>query len=291
MNRFSNIQIALGASVVLHAVTLMTVGVGLDLGWWDRADVQEIDKAPLVFDLEQPEKPREVVETPETAEAEPPEEADLLSDKNTRWRNPETDPSLPVDRAFARGDQEVYDYRQTLDEPSGDVRVNAGQDPLEPAPTESWASRSAAEEFHRDLLVTPPKRRGRNQPRREESTRVRYDNQASRALDLGAFSLNTYAWEWAPYLLRLKRKVEPNIYPPPAFYRLGLISGQTVLRFKIMPTGDMRDLTLIDYQGHETLMQTSMRAIEISVPFEPLPEDFPKPYLEITARFNYFIQE
>ncbi|MFQ5772553.1 MAG: energy transducer TonB, partial [bacterium] len=92
-------------------------------------------------------------------------------------------------------------------------------------------------------------------------------------------------------MLALKKKVEHNIFPPPAFIRMGIISGETLLRFKIYPNGEMKDLEVLEYKGHETLMQTSVRAIEISAPFAPLPSNFPEAYLEVTAKFHYFIQK
>ena len=68
---------------------------------------------------------------------------------------------------------------------------------------------------------------------------------------------------------------------------MGLFSGQTFLRFKIYRDGTLRDLELLNYRGHKTLMETSMRAIELSVPLQKLPPDFPKEFLEVTAQFDY----
>jgi outer membrane biosynthesis protein TonB len=115
------------------------------------------------------------------------------------------------------------------------------------------------------------------------------DQRQTRAPQLGSFSLDTYEWNFAPYMLWLKQRVQGNIYPPPAFTHMGLISGQTLLRFKIHRDGSLRDLELLNYRGHKSLMETSMRAIELSVPLQKLPPDFPKDYLEVTAQFDYTI--
>jgi hypothetical protein len=115
------------------------------------------------------------------------------------------------------------------------------------------------------------------------------DNTASRAPELGSFSLNTYAWEYAPYLLWLKNRIQRNIHPPPAFTHMGIISGQTILRFRLSREGTLENLELLDYRGHKSLMETSVRAVQVSVPFRPLPRDFPEAFLEITARFDYVI--
>ena len=100
----------------------------------------------------------------------------------------------------------------------------------------------------------------------------------------------TYEWDFAPYLLELKRRIRRNIFPPIAFTRLGMISGVTLLRFKIYPDGQLRDLKILGYEGDRSLMETSQTAVEISAPFPDLPSDFPEPYLEVTGKFLYLIK-
>ena len=90
-------------------------------------------------------------------------------------------------------------------------------------------------------------------------------------------------------MIWLKRRIKSNIYPPPAFTHMGLISGQTKLQFRIETDGRMKILELLDYKGHRSLMETSLRAVELSAPFRQLPLNFPEPYLEITAEFEYII--
>jgi hypothetical protein len=92
-------------------------------------------------------------------------------------------------------------------------------------------------------------------------------------------------------MLELKRRVQRNIHPPSAFKDLGLISGETLLRFKIYPNGMLKDLEILNYQGHKSLMITSSNAVEISAPFPPLPREFPEDYLEVTGKFIYFVQK
>ncbi|HLG41495.1 MAG TPA: energy transducer TonB, partial [Chitinophagaceae bacterium] len=116
---------------------------------------------------------------------------------------------------------------------------------------------------------------------------ARHDNQDSRVEDWGAFTLNTYDWEFAPYMLQVRRTVNGNVYPPPAFLRMGIIDGKTLISFKIYPNGEVRELKVVKYVGHRTLMETSYKAIEVSAPFPPLPSDFPLPYLEIHYSFHY----
>jgi outer membrane biosynthesis protein TonB len=108
---------------------------------------------------------------------------------------------------------------------------------------------------------------------------------------MGGFSLNTYQWDFAPYMLWLKNHVQRNIFPPAAFTRMGIISGNTVLRFRISRDGVLQGMELAGYEGHKSLMETSVRAIQLSAPFRALPKDFPEDYLEVTAHFEYTIRK
>ena len=149
-----------------------------------------------------------------------------------------------------------------------------------------YFAQTSTSEFSRDELIKS--QRG-NPGASYRQPKIRYDNRVSRVEDIGGLSFNTYNWDFAPYMLALKRRVEGNIFPPAAFTRMGLISGETLLRFKIYPNGQMRDLELLEYEGHETLKETSLRAIELSAPFGQLPENFPEPFLEVTGRFLFHI--
>ena len=111
--------------------------------------------------------------------------------------------------------------------------------------------------------------------------------------DYGNFSLSTYAWDYAPYLYILKERVRRRWFPPEAF-NLGLVSGRVIIRFKIMPTGELRDMEVLSYRDndvpYQSLVESSRNAILSSSPFPPLPEDFIHPFLEITGTFYYQIQ-
>jgi TonB family protein len=106
----------------------------------------------------------------------------------------------------------------------------------------------------------------------------------------GALSFNTYDWDFAPYMLAMKRAIESHLFPPYAFTHLGLVSGNNVVRFTVMPDGRIRGLEILGSDTHFSLDRTSVRAIESSVPFLPLPKDFPEEYLEVTAHFSYVVR-
>ncbi len=116
-----------------------------------------------------------------------------------------------------------------------------------------------------------------------------FDNPGSASATIGGISLNTTDWDFAPYLLDLKRRIKQNWIPPLAFTALGAIHGYTWVRFRIYPDGRMDDLSVVETEGHDSLHRSSVNAIKGAAPFRPLPKGFPENYLEITFGFYYLL--
>lgn len=257
------------------------------LGWIFLA-AEKVAAAPAVIELTFDEdKPREVVETPESARRdETTPEPKYASDKNAVAQNREAPADLPLGEAYAQGLSEADDL------PAQQHQPTPQQESPSPANQQNNDDASAnaqpepfyfgASSFRRELLTS-------SNPQTETQTSAGRNNQASRSPELGDFSLNTYDWDFAPYMIWLKRRIQENIYPPPAFTHMGLISGKTQLRFRIYPDGSLQTLEVIKFNGHESLMRTSVRAVQLSAPFRKLPGNFPEPYLEITGQFEYTI--
>lgn len=256
-----------------------------------------VEAEPIVFDLQQPNLPREVIETPDDAKVvEQQKKANFLSDKNALARNPETNPNLDIGEPFARGIFETHDLpankgiqgqQQQMPE-TGEAAKTEGAAEKEPPsePTEKSVETDVSA-IYREYERQRQERM--KQGVQEHVPTVLHDHQVSRALDTGGLSFNTYNWNFAPYLLALKNRIRRNIFPPAAFTHLGIINGETVLRFKIYPNGQLKDLEILQYTGHDSLMRTSSNAVEASAPFPELPSDFPEPYLEVTGKFMYLI--
>lgn len=298
MNSKAKKQVIL-LSILLHilVLALWDTAIRLDLARLvPIAAATPAQAAPLVFDLQQPDIPREVIATPDDARITPdPQRADFLSDKNAVARDQEPAPSLPITgEPFSRGDLASHDLPAPPPSPERDVPAQAAQ------AERSAATRPEAEtagDTEREIAdagrVAPPGRMPPIEPRKPfqlDLPGVAHDQQEARAGEEGGLSFNTYDWDFAPYMLGLKQRIGRNIFPPLAFSMLGMIDGNTMLRFKIYPDGRLADLELLAYNGHRTLMETSRSAITISAPFPALPADFPKPYLEVTARFTYFVK-
>ncbi len=271
---------ALLASLLFHVFAYLFTSMGITflrllqlLPAAVASTTEEHPKPPMVF---------EVVETPNSARREKaPDETKYASDKNAAAQNPEAPQDLQLGSAYSKGELADADATTKALTPSSqdEPHVETRKQTSEPAASYNFTGPA----FHREFLMGQPAPTSRA----SSAHTVLRDNRSSRAPLLGSFSLDTYEWNFAPYMLWLKKRVQNNIYPPPAFTHMGLISGQTFLRFKIYRDGSLRDLELLEFRGHKTLMQTSMRAIELSVPLQKLPPDFPKDYLEVTAQFDY----
>lgn len=242
-----------------------------------------------------------VVETPESARrASAPEETEHRSDKNAAAQNPYAPPNLPFGKPFVTGSLPNADAPPSPEALAGQAQRSASPEAArDGASSETAATKdvtegrpvlaSSASNFRREFLTGGPY----FLPEQSGgiSTEAGMDNTQSRAPDLGGFSLNTYEWDFAPYMLWLKNHVQRNIYPPPAFTHMGIISGRTVLRFRISRNGKFLGMELIGYDGHKSLMETSVRAVQLSAPFRELPPNFPKDFLEVTAHFEYTIRK
>lgn len=276
----------------------------LFLSFWDgaiRLDLSSVlpeapppQSAPLVFDLQQPEPPREVIATPADARTtDRPQKADFLSDKNALARNQEPAPHLALkDEPFSRGDLASHDL---LPQPPSPKQDNAARPETEPAPEKKNATETvdlpSDEDAPATAAVKPESAAGARTPFQLKLPGVPHQQTEARAAEDGGLSFNTYDWDFAPYMLALKERISRNIFPPLAFTKLGMIDGDTMLRFRIYPDGRLGDLELLGYTGHHSLMETSRFAVTASAPFPGLPPDFPKSYLEVTAKFSYFVKK
>ena len=241
-----------------------------------------------------------LVETPESARLQkPPRQAAAVSDKNARAQNRKTPQDLPEGEAFAPVKSDVFAQGGPEGVETGKTVVPPAGAPLTPTPPQPSASEEQKELPKPDGQMpsvlrrfAPPKfsREAIGQPMQPQiQPRAGGGRQDSKSRFIGDFSLNTYAWDYAPYILYMKRRMASNLYPPPAFTRLGIIHGSVVLHFKVMPNGEVRDLEVESYDCHPSLVETSLQAVRNSSPFKPLPRDFPEPFLELRWTFMYVV--
>ncbi len=209
---------------------------------------------------------------------EKPEDTDLLSDQNSRAKNPEMSDqvgalpksqgnvnlpdysSRPTFKNFQAFQSKTFNRQALIGESAQRQEMD---DPAEKAEAPAQQSRFKL---------------GANQMMKQKKFSVE---------DIGAISLSTYKWEWAPYVNAFKNKLYQVWFAPPAYYQLGLIHGYTIIRFTIDRDGQLIDFAVLKQVGHKSLEVASSEAIKAVFPFIPLPEDFPEENLTITAKLIY----
>jgi hypothetical protein len=215
----------------------------------------------------------EVVETPDFLPDEKPEaETNLVSDKNTRAADEEPPTVNSLDIPYSPGEFifKMHELPESEKQEAGGAEtpeVDLGDLAEAGGPGESGAQQDYEIPAHS----------------------VAFQNLVSSLSRHGGMSFNTYAWDFAPYMLAMKRKVEKNLHPPYAFTHMGMVSGTTLVRFTVHRDGSVSGLTILGSDAHFSLDRTSVRAIELSMPFLPLPADFPEDVLEVTAQFSYLL--
>jgi hypothetical protein len=102
----------------------------------------------------------------------------------------------------------------------------------------------------------------------------------------GNYSLNTYEWEWAPWMTHFQNELYRHWMAPYA-YRLGVISGITVIKLVIRKDGRVESMEVLETEGHQSLHDASEAALKAFAPYWALPDNFPEEYLVITIGLHY----
>ena len=275
--------IAFVLSAILHILFL--IFFKFDLLLFDMAeDVERIpDEVTVIFPENKPaEIPRQIVENINENE-EIPTESDLLSDRNSRAANPEIS-DLTANQPRSEGNVPIPNL----------TNPNLTTNPSQFLPSKRFSKDALrkSDYANRDEKFFKSKQEDITKSMKsasvnQQTTNNIYNQKKFSADLLGNITLSTYAWEWAPYINALKRKLHSVWFAPVAYYRLGLIHGYTDIRFTISRDGKILDYEVLAHNGHESLEQSSVSAINSVFPFKSLPASFPEPTLIITARLIY----
>ena len=105
---------------------------------------------------------------------------------------------------------------------------------------------------------------------------------------LGDVSLNTVAWDYAPWLMRFRDRLLQRWYAPSA-YLYGILKegGWGMFEVEISKSGKILRIDKLEEQGHPSLIQAAQSALRTTNPTEPLPADFPEPTLILRIRMIY----
>lgn len=258
---------ALVASILIHAIVLLPFVKDLLVRDFSFPEIKEPVVIPIEFELvSPPDRP-----TPSTKLSKylstVSSAASDQSEDNTRSDLPRSEGRVPIPET-----------------PSvNDGAEGGGRSELPPLPEENT---DLGEAFRRSKFLEE------QSPKRELSfpeRQVDFKHEGSTQASIDGISINTTAWDFAPYLLELKHRIKQHWIPPLAFTALGAIHGYTSVRFRIYPDGHMEALEVLAAEGHESLGRSSVGAIKGSAPFRPLPDDFPEDYLEVVFGFYYLL--
>jgi len=287
--RRRNLTLGVAVSIIIHILLLFAYRSYGDLVLFRLPP--KLDESTLILelaDLQQNQRSREIVESPEDSRIERPgEDANLASDKNAMARDMNESINNVSNSPYSEGRANIKEIPRPASENVRQLYDQAHEqsdqkDNQKSVPEDAVLAENRSSSFSREKLL------GIEKPPSEYRPSV-YDQRESSVKHSGGISFNTYNWKFAPYLLELRRRIQRNMYPPPAFSRLGM-GGENVMRFRIYPDGRLAGPDLLGSQGEKALVETSRKAITFSAPFPKLPEDFPEKFLEVTAKFYYFTQ-
>ncbi len=266
-------------SLLLHLLLLWFVNTKhwLDFNWqWDESQPQELQ---ITFPENKPEpktdKPREVVQNENFNDAVP-DQSNLLSDRNSRARNPEKSEETGQ-QPRSEGNTPLNNLSEA---PAPDINSRT---------TKRFSKEALRGHTHTEASERSKPREGAEQPESQPTTgsNQRLQQQETSVEEVGGLTLSTYQWNWAPYVNAMRNKLMHVWYTPPAYNRLGLIHGYTILNFAVTRNGEMRAMEVVRHEGHQSLKESSMAAIRGLFPLPPLPDDFPEKELQIQAKLIY----
>ncbi len=104
---------------------------------------------------------------------------------------------------------------------------------------------------------------------------------------VGDYSLNTYEWNYAPWMKTFMSELQRHWKAPYAYSYLGMIHGQTILKVVVARDGRLKSLEILDTEGHQSLHEASEAAMRSFAPYASLPPGFPEDDLEMTWRLIY----
>lgn len=264
-----NIRNAVLVSFGLHFLTpLLLARCDTVAGWMEPDDLEVPEKGnPIVFELIEPTPGPEPKEVPET---------NLVSTKKSLARSEEQpSPASENERPVSSGESPLKENKR------GAVAVEE----VERAQEEATLAEKVpdAEEGGIRSLLNP------SSIRREVSRSVqesRLSNPRGDSALPGELSFNTVDFEYAPYLLILKKRIEEMWYPPVASYGRGF-KGESVVRFAVAKGGELDLVELVSGADHKSLDTAALNAVRYAGPLPPLPEDFPEERWVITCTFYY----
>lgn len=289
-------------ALLLHAVVLVGA-VWLRVPVAASAREPEVIHVSLAPDPASLQQPRAYTELPKDRADSPPKKADLLSNVTSRARDREPGGDADLPRARGESDARVVKLERE-DSPSRppaapESRPSRPDDSREKAlekaarTLESPADARAESTATDRRVLTPPRMLSdaiRVNPGAFGNSDFRQPEMASdgNAGLTGDVSLNTTAWEYAPWMERFSRKLMDH-WVAPLVYSMGVLKdgGWCVLEVEISKSGELLRCDVLEQQEHRSLTLAAESAVRSTAPMERLPADFPEPTLVLRLRMIY----
>jgi outer membrane biosynthesis protein TonB len=217
------------------------------------------------LDRPEPKLPTLYTELPKDRADKAPKSADFLGNVTSRARDLVPGGEAPLPRLH--GEDEFPMVKLERKEPTAT-----------PPQAATAAGSPEVDQFGTRAAETGP--RAARQPE--------MDNPGGNVPLTGDVSLNTTAWDYAPWLDRYRSRLLELWFAPPAYY-MGILKegGWAEIEVEISRSGQALRVDLLGQQGHPSLIRAAESAVRAAAPTAPLPSDFPEPTLILRIRMFY----
>lgn len=278
------IIVALIVSLLFHLLLLVLVKFNFFGIFTPQVSVEQIpDEVTVIF----PEnKPLQVVENMNENQ-QVPDDTRLLSETNSRASN-----RIILDNSqnqpYSEGNTELQNLAEVNLQDMSEIQNRRNYKESEQFDRSDlmvdYGPGAAQQQTSEQMLV--PKQI-ESLVRKKDGTNNMYDQKEYSVDMLGDITLSTYEWDWAYYMNMFKKKLYEVWRTPPAYYVLGMISGNTMMKITIDRQGNLTESIVLEHNGHESLQLSSVNAINNVFPFSPLPVDFPDDSLVVNVNLIY----
>jgi len=257
-------------ALALHAAAILVLGRALPV----RAAAPPQAAETLQVMLRDPNPPTLFSELPKNRADKAPKAADFLANVTSRARD-----VVPGDKASIP--------RLHGEEKFPMVKLERKDQPATP-PQATLIARSPEGDQYGVHTAQPGQPAARPLGASFNVPQPEMDNPGGSAQLSGDISLNTTAWDYAPWLDRYRSRLLGLWFAPPA-YDMGILKdgGWAEIEVEISRSGQMLRLDLLGQQGHPSLIRAAESAVRASAPTEALPSDFPEPTLILRIRMFY----
>jgi hypothetical protein len=266
--------LAWAVALALHAAVILGLGGALPVRAAAPPQAPETVQVMLRepdLDLRKPNLPTLYTELPKNRADKAPKSADFLGNVTSRARDVVPGGDAPLPRLHGEAEDPMVKLERK-----------------EPAATPPQAAATAGSpEVDQDgaRAAEPGQRAARIPAGSSDVPQPEMDNPGGNASLSGDVSLNTTAWDYAPWLERYRSRLMGLWFAPPA-YSMGILKegGWAEIEVEISRSGQLLRLDLLGQQGHPSLIRAAESAVRAAAPTEALPPDFPESTLILRIR-------